>query len=528
VQVVSRAFIFLIAAIVTLLGIGCQSPSSSSANSLKINIGGDPQSLDPRKARDLKSQTLSRMLFEGLVRIDQNEKAALALAQSVDISSDLKKYTFHLKSSLWSNGTQVTAFDFVYAWKKVLSPNFLSDLAFYLYVIKGAKEAKEGKLSLDEVGICALDEKTLVVELENPTPYFLSLLATPVFFPVNQAVDEKNSSWAQKVETYVCNGPFQLIDWRHQDHITVGKNGTYWDSASVKLNRIEFLMVQEETELKMFEKGELDWAGSPLGTLPVDALENLKQKYSLQKKEILGTYFIRANTLKAPFEQPAMRQALSLAVNRRAIVDYILQGNQLPATGLVPLSLNLQKTPYFQDADVQRAKALFSLAQKKHPLPEITLLFSSSERSYLIAQALQQQWLEAFGIQIKLEAVEHKVYFDRLSKQDYQIALGSWTADFADPINFLEIFKYKNGGSNNTHWENPHFTQLLEKASQTTDSLKRLDLLAQSEKILIDEMPMIPIFYYTMLYVHKEALHGAILSSMGQIDFKWASMEDNR
>ena len=505
------------------MGIGCQSPSSSSvsstsASNLKINIGGDPQTLDPRKARDLKSLTLSRMLFEGLVRMDQNERAELALAKSVDLSSDLKKYTFHLRSSEWSNKDKVTAFDFVYAWKKVLSPDFLSDLAFHLYVIKGAKEAKEGKLSLDEIGIYALDEQTLVVELENPTPYFLSLLAIPVFFPVNKAVDEKNSCWAQKVATYVCNGPFQLIDWRHQDHLTVAKNGAYWDAPSVQLNRIEFLMVQEETELKMFEKGELDWAGSPLGTLPVDALESLKQKYSLQKKEILGTYFVRTNTLKEPFKQPAMRQAFALAVNRRAIVDYILQGNQIPATGLVPPSFRLQKEPYFQDADILRAKQLFS----HDPSSEITLLFSSSERSYLIAQALQQQWFEAFGIRVKLEGVEHKVYFDRLSKHDYQIALGSWTADFADPVNFLEIFKYKNGGSNNTHWENPHFIDLLEKAARTNDTQARSDFLAQSEKILIDEMPMIPIFYYTMLYVHQPALQGAILSSMGQIDFKWA------
>ena len=522
-----RGHLVYLSVILSLLAFGCQSPSSKivkqSERTVKINIVDEPQTLDPRRARDLKCQTISRMLFEGLVRMDQNEKTELALAESVDISSDLKVYTFHLKDSVWSNGDLVTASDFVYAWKKMLSADFPSDTAFHLYPIKNAKAIKEGKIDADAFGAVAVDAKTLTIELDQPTPYFLDLLAIPAFFPVNKKVDENTPSWSQNAATYVCNGPFQLSDWKHQDHLLMTKNSNYWDAPSVKLTSIELQMVQEETELKMFEKGELDWAGSPLGTLPVDALKSLRSGSALKSKEMLGTYFIRVNTQKGALKHASVRKALALAINRQAIVEHVTQGNQIPATGLVPTCLNLQKEPYFLDGDLQAAKKLFS-----GNLADITLLYPSSERSHLIAQAVQQQWFAAFGIRIKLEAVEGKVYLDRMSKQNYDLAIGSWTADFSDPINFLEVFKYKNGGSNNTFWENSRFIDLLDQSAQIADTSLRREVLAKSEKILMEEMPIIPVFYYSMLYVNQPELKDVVLSSMGQIDFRWASFEESK
>jgi oligopeptide transport system substrate-binding protein len=378
-----------------------------------------------------------------------------------------------------------------------------------------------------------LDDKTLEIELENPTPYFLSLVASPTFFPVNQKVDEKSSSWCQNPSTYVSNGPFQLAEWKHQDHLTLGKNNQYWDASNVKLTKLELQMLNDMTELNCFEKNELDWAGSPLSALPLDALHFLRQKNQLRSKEVLGTKFIRVNTETTPFKHPSMRKAFALAVNRRAIVDHITQGNQVPATGLVPISLGLQKQPYFYDADIITARRLFeeALAAQhliKESLPEIFLMFCKSERNHLIAQAIQHQWLEAFGIRVTLQSVESKVYFDRVSKQDFQLSFGDWIADFADPINFLEVFKYKKGGSNNTFWENLRYVELLDSSAKIADPQQRLDLLAESEQILIDEMPMIPIFYYTMLYVNQPQVKDVVLSSMGQIDFKWAYIEEEK
>lgn len=526
---------YLIWLILTAFSFGCQSSSKKNhevffAQKLKINIGDEPQTLDPRKARDLKSQSIARMLFDGLTRINPEEKAELALAEKCDISTDLKTYTFHLKDSVWSNADPLTASDFAYAWKKILSPDFPSDVAFHLYVIKNAKAAKEGKIGVDEIGVRVLNSKTLVIELENPTPYFLELIALPAFFPVNQRVDEKTPSWAQNAATYVGNGPFQLAQWRHQAGLTINKNDKYWDSESVKITSIELEILQADTELKLFEKNELDWAGSPFSTLPSDSIKALRKDNSLKTKELLGTYFIRTNTGKTPFNDVKIRRALGLVIDRRAIVDYIAQGNQVPATGLVPTSLKLQKEVYFQDADLSSARKLFSegietLLLKLEELPEIFLLYRTGERSHLIAQVLQQRWFEAFGLRVKLESTEGKVYWDRMSKQDYHLALADWIADFADPINFLEIFKYRNGGSNNTLWENPSYVALLDRSAQMTDQGQRRQILTKAEQILIQEMPIIPIFYYTMLYVSQPYLKNVVLSSMGQIDFKWAFIE---
>ncbi len=520
-----------------LLAIGSAACSSSQeqgkkANpiAMRVNIGDEPATLDPRKARDLSSLTLIRMLFEGLTRINREEKPELALAESVIISADLKTYTFHLRAAHWTNRDPITAEDFAYAWKKILDPQFSADNAFQLYVIKQARAAKEGSVPLDQVGIRVLDPLTLEVTLENPTPYFLELTAFPAFFPVPRKIDQINPRWAENQTTFVSNGPFALKNWKHQDLIDLCKNDDYWDASTVKLQALQLVMVERETELKMYEKNELDWAGSPLSILPVDALKHLRALTTLKTKPLLGTYFFRANIDKPPFHSLKIRKAFALAIDRKAIIDHVLQGNQIPATGLVPVSMGLQTHPYFMDADRLQARDLFEQALQesdltRETLPPISLMYAAGERNHLIAQAIQDQWFTAFGIRINLEAIEGKVYFDRLSKQDYQLASGSWIADFNDPINFLEVFKFKNASTNNTNWVHPAYIQLLDTSSKTQDSDARQQILSRSEKLLMEEMPIIPIFHYTMLYVDRDRVKDVFVSSMGNIDFKWAYIE---
>ncbi|MFI5333868.1 MAG: peptide ABC transporter substrate-binding protein [Chlamydiales bacterium] len=521
--------------ILTLLVSSCQ-PSSDAkrregSQKLRINLASEPQTLDPRAARGLNELTLMRMFFEGLTRIGKEEKPELALAKEIEISEDLKTYTFHLRSATWTNGEPVTAGDFVYAWRKMLDPGYPADSAFQLYVIKNAKAAKQGILPVDQIAVHAVDHETLKVELEQPTPYFLELLASPSFFPVHQKTDEKNAHWMENASGYVSNGPFCLAEWKHQNYILAKRNLSYWDREAVALAEIEMVMVKEETELKMFEKHELDWAGSPLSTLPVDALKILKSGKNLHVKPILGTYFLRTNIEKAPFDNPKIRWAFALAIHRQDIVEHVTQGNQIPATSIVPLSMQLQKEPYFQDGDTEMARSLFNatlreLQVTKEQLPEIVLTYAMNERNHLIAQALQQQWFEALGIRIKLEGIERKVYFDRLSKRDYQLSSGNWLADFNDPINFLEVFKYKTASTNNTQWEDPQFAGLLEDSMRSNDYGERSQLLSRSERILMDAMPAIPLYHYTLLYMKDDKLKDVVLTSMGQIDFKWVRFEE--
>jgi oligopeptide transport system substrate-binding protein len=495
-----------------------------------LNMGDEPHSLDPRKVRDLNSVNVLRMLFDGLTRINLEEKPELSLAERMKVSNDFKTYTFYLRQAEWSDGTPIKASDFAYAWKKVLDPQFSSSNAFLMYVIKNAKEAKEGKVSLDEVGIYVLDEHTLKIELEQITPYFLELLSHPVFFPVAQAVDERNPHWAEEANSYVSNGPFSLKEWKHHDQLELEKSDSYWDASKVKIENIQLVMVEADTAYRMFEKRELDWAGSPISVLPLDTLKFLKQENRLEAKPFLATAFIRVNVTKAPFQQSSLRKAFAFAINRKDIVEHVLQGGQEPAIGLVPSTMGLQSLPYFSDSNIHGAQELMAKWMKeekieKEQFPEVTLTFLSNERNRLVAQAVQQQWFEALGVRVKLEGVESKVFFDRISKQDFQLALGSWTADFNDPVNFLEVFKYRKNGTNNTCWEHPEYIRGLDLAAIIPNEGKRKEMLSFCEKVLIDEMPIIPLYHFTLLFAKNNQLNNVVVSSLGGLDFKWASFQ---
>ena len=495
---------------------------------LKINITSEPGTLDPRKARGLSDINVVKMFFEGLTRIDSNGAPSCALAKTYDLSEDGRLYTFHLRNSSWSNGDPLTADDFVYAWKKTLSPNFPSDQAAQLFPIKNAKSIKEGKLPMSFLGVKTLDSKTLVVKLENPTPYFLDLVASPVFFPINAMVDRANPNWAQNSQTFVSNGPFSLSEWKHHDQMIAEKNPHYWDKTSVKMGKIEIAMVDENTGFSLFENKQLHWEGSPYGVLPTDALSTLKTFEKLQTKPFLGTYWIRTNTETAPFNHAGFRRAFALAIDRKAIIEHVTQGNQIPALSVVPGSMGLQKTALFSDHNSTLAKELFQKTKEElglEELPEIRLSYANSDRNHRIAQAIQEQWSEAFGVRVALEAIETKVYFDRVSNQDYQLACGSWIADYNDPINFLEVFASKNNGTNNTGWENEEFATLLEETYTIQDKEQRNELLAKCEAKLVEEMPVMPIFNFTMLYVQDKNLQDVVLTETGNLDFKWASFK---
>jgi oligopeptide transport system substrate-binding protein len=466
------------------------------------------------------------MFFDGLTRMGGKAEPELALARSVEISADLKTYTFVISDASWSNGEAVLASDFVYAYRRALSPSFTSSYASQLYCIKNGRQIKEGTLPPDQLGVQAINDKTLVIQLEYPIPYFLKLLTMPIYFPVCEKTDRAFPHWMQKTEQFVCNGPFCPTSWQHASSLKVQKNGRYWDADHVGLQGVEFAMVEGNTELSLYEKKQLHWAGSPLSTLPVDALNDLRQKGVLRRQPILGTCFIRTNTEKEALDNPLVRRALALAISRKDLTDYVLAGEQIPATGLVPPELFQEKRVYFADGKMEEAKALIAqVFTEQDSFPKLTLTYSANERNRQLAQALQDQWRKALGIEVALEGIEPKVYYDRIGKQDFDLALGSWMADFEDPINFLELFKHKTSGTNNTLWEDPTYRDLLSASFQSSSPEERLKLLAQSEAILIEQMPIIPLYHYTMLYLQDQQLEGVVISSLGGLDFKWAMLQ---
>lgn len=508
----------------------CQQPSEKEG--LFLNICENPSSLDPRIVRTLRDSTLVEQLFEGLMRLDSNALPQPALAQSYEISEEGLTYTFYLRDALWTNGQAVTAHDFVYAWTSVLDPTFPADYAHLLYPIKNGKLAKEGSCSLDAIGVVALDDKTLVVHLENPTPYFLELLALPTLFPVNAHLVSKNPTWADPpAKHFVSNGPFALEKWVPHETLKLKKNESYHDAAYVTLASLSFSFVTDNvTESYLYEKGELDWLGQPLSnSLTAELTAKLKKEGVLQSYNVAGTFWLKYNAKKTPFDDARIRRAFAFAINRQEIIEGILQGNQERATSILPPTMLLTEKSTFEDGNLEMARSLFNEALSanqisKEELPPLTLSYLSTERNAKIASFVQDQWRTAFDIEVKLEAVERSCYWQKLKKGDFVVATGDWIADYNDPLSFFELFasKRENGGLNDMGWENEEFDQLLMEAKGESDATKRGLLLTQMEKILHIHMPVAPLYHYCFEYLKKEEISGVSLSPLGAADFKGA------
>lgn len=502
---------------------------ADSAKVLRLNLSDEPMSIDPAVADDQHSLTLARALFDGLVRIGPDGKLQLSLADKMDVSADLKTYTFHLREAKWSNGDPVTAHDFEYAWKRVLDPNTESSYAYQLFPILNAEKANSGKEKLDAVGVKAVDAKTLRVILEQPTPYFAELTAFPVFYPVNQKVVAANPAWAEEASTHVGNGPYKLASWNRDDKLTLSKNAGYWDQTAVKLDKLDFSISRgEDLALAKFDAGEVDMAGAPFGELPLNALPILQEKGLLHTKPLAAVYWYKFNTEQAPFTNAKIRKAFAYALNRQAIVDMVLKGNQEPALTAVPVSDKSKQPAYFKDNDQELAKTLLAEGMKElglTKLPPIAISLNQSPVHQKVAAEIQRQWKQALGVEVQLQELEWKVFLENLHNGDYQIGRSGWFADYADPANFLELYKEKDGGLNDTKWENKTYQSLLQQAASQADPAKRRQVLAQAEKLLMDEMPVIPIYFYTNNWVQDKKVKGIVMDDLGYIDFKWASKE---
>lgn len=497
---------------------------------LKLNLHSEPPTGDPGLASDTTSGAITRATFDGMTRVNEKGEPVNSVAEKIDISEDGLTYTFHLRDTQWSNGDPVTAHDFEFAWKRALDPKTTSDYAYQLFYIKNGEAYNSNKAKRDDVGVKALDDKTLEVKLENPTPFFLELTAFYTYYPVNKKVVESNPKWAAEAATHVGNGPFKMEAWEHKSKLVLVKNDKYWDKDTVKLDRIEFSMVEDEnTELSMYENGEIDWAGHPLSSLPTDSIQALKDQGKMTTIPIAGTYWYKFNTEQPPFNNIKIRKAFTYAINRQAIIDNITQQEQKPATGALPESMTVHPGGYFKDNDTETAKKLLAEGMKElglTKLPPISLSYNTSEGHKKIAEAIQDQWKQVLGVEVKLDNTEWKTYIEKLNTGNYQIGRLGWLGDFNDPINFLELFKDKNGGNNDTKWENPKFKELLNQSALEKDKEKRKKILADAEAILMEEMPVAPIYFYTYSYVKKDSVKGVIIDGLGSVDWKWASVSE--
>ncbi|USG64505.1 peptide ABC transporter substrate-binding protein [Brevibacillus ruminantium] len=498
----------------------------AEAKVLRMNME-EPATLDPTFAEDTVSGAVIRAIFDGLTRLDENGNPLNSIASDMKVSDDKTTYTFTLRDALWSNGDPVTAHDFEFAWKHALDPKTGSQAAYQFYSLKNAQAFTAGQAQRDDIGVKALDDKTLEIILEHPMPFFPTLVS--FLMPINKKVVESNPDWAKDSKTLVGNGPFKLETWEHKNKLTLVKNDQYWEADVVKLERIEFSMIEDaNTELAMFQNGDLDWAGGPISGLPVDAVGPLHQEGKLVTKPKATSYYIRFNAEKPPFTNVKVRKAFAYAINRKEIADNIGQAGQTPLMGITPITASLKPEGFFADNQPEEARKLLAEGMKElgmTKLPEISYLYNTSDRNKAIAEALQAVWKKELGVDVKLINKETKVYLDDQEQGNFVITRSSWTADYNDPVNFLQKFIEKYSSSNITRWHNPTYTDLIKKSYREGDDQKRKQTLLEAETLLMEEMPLTGIFSDVNAWVQSEKVKGVRVDPLSKIDFKWAYKE---
>jgi len=475
---------------------------------LVFNNGAEPETLDPALMTGVPEMTLALALFEGLTSLHPKTLVPVpGIAERWDLSADGRTYVFHLRPSRWSDGSPLTAHDFVYAWRRTLEPATNAKYAYQLYCIAGARAFNTGTLTDPaKLGLRALDDHTLEVRLDHPLAYFLELTAFATFAPVQrQCLQAHGKQWTRPGKL-VGNGPFALAEWRQQDVIVLKKNPHFWDAARVRLAEIRALAIDDaETSLKKYRNDEVHWIRS-VPTAKVAAAAGLQ---GFRYSPSLATYFYRFNVTKPPLDDPRVRKALNMAVDKAAIARYLLRGGQRPARSFVPPLLAGYTPPQGPPHSPDTARRL--LAEAGFPegrgFPTLQLLYNTSESHKLIAEAIQHMWHTVLGIRVELLNQEWKVYMDSLSHLDYDIARSSWVGDYADPNTFLDMF-VTGGGNNRTGWSDPRYDALIARAAREVDPPRRFALLQQAERLLVaDAMPILPIHFTVNVYlVHPRVL----------------------
>ncbi|WP_461611626.1 peptide ABC transporter substrate-binding protein [Cytobacillus kochii] len=495
---------------------------------LYMNNAQEPTSFDPPIGFDSVSWSALNNLMEGLTRLGEDHQPAPAIAEKWDVSEDGKVYTFHLRDDAkWSNGDDVTAGDFVYAWKRLLNPDTGSAAAFLGYFIEGGEAFNNGDGSADDVQVKAVDEKTFEVTLTSPQAYFLSVITNPAFFPINEKVAEENPEWFAEADSYVSNGPFKLTEWQHDSHFVMEKNENYWDATNVKLDKVHWAMVDDETtEYQMYKTDELDTSA-----VPAELSEELFADGSAQMVEQAGDYFYRFNVTMEPFQNVNIRKAFVMAINQQEIVDYVTKNGEEPAYGFVSPGFKDPSGKDFREAggnlvetNLEEAKALLAKGMEEEgydTLPEVTLTYSTSENHKKMAEAIQQMLKENLDVSVKLANMEWNVFSEEQTALKFQFSRSSFLADYADPINFLENFQTGHS-MNRTGWSNEEYDKLIKDAKNEANEEKRFEMMYEAEKILFEEMPIMPIHFYNQVYLQKENITGIVRHPVGYIELKWA------
>lgn len=501
---------------------------------LRVGIGGEPRDLDPHTVSGTPAMRVIQSLMEGLVTFHPTDDDIpyAGVAHSWSQTEDGLTWRFFLREEAkWSNGEPLLAEHFVYAWKRVLHPDLGNEYADWLYMIRNAEAYHRGELtSFSDVGVIAEDAHTLRIELHEPVADFLKILLNHTFLPVYPPVIEAHggpglraSGWTRP-EHHVGNGPFRLVRWEPNSIIRVEPNPHYWDAGVVRLQAIEFFPIEDEnTEMRAFESGQLHITNS----VPV----NMREHYRTTSPENIrfdpfsGVYFLRVNVESGVLRDPQVRRALSLAVNRQQIVDRLLKGGERVATAFTPGGLGGYEPPVGSSFDPDAARK--ALAEAGYPggagFPEIELLFNTSDNHRKIAEAVQAMWREILGIDIVLTNKEWKVYLDTVKARNYDIARAGWVGS-AYPQGFLRI-QLSYSPNNDSGYVDATFDTLLEEAMRTLDDERRHALLFEAEARMLEATPVIPIYWYTNVFLIDERVRNWAPKLVNQRPYKFVYLD---
>ena len=527
--------------------------ASTGDFNITVNLASEPQTMDPALNTTSDGSNMANHLFEGLMKWEDSgaevngsdgtaHSAQLAPGQAESYEKTENEdgtvtYTFKLRDGIkWSDGKDVTAGDFEYAWKRLVDPATAADYSYMLDCVVNANEIIAGEKDASELAVKAVDDKTFEVTLVNDLPYFEELCAFPAMMPVRQdIIEEAGDNWTFDVATYISNGAYKMKEWTHNSQIVVEKNENYYDYEKLGPETITFkLMDNQNAMLSGFNSGELDF----IEDVPQAEIANLIASGDMKIVDYIGTYYVCFQTQKAPFDDARVRKAFSLAIDRTYIVNQVTQSGQVEAGGFVPAGVYdaegatgddfrtvggdyYKPTDADYEANCEEARAL--LAEAGYPdgegFPVVEYLYNTSDAHKAVAEALQYMWEEELGVKVTLNNQEWAAFLQTRKDGDYSIARNGWIADYNDPISFLDMWM-TGGGNNDAQYENEEYDSLIKEAKTTTDVKERMELLHKAEdKIIGEDNALAPLYFYTQKYMLADGIEGLYYCPLGYFFF---------
>jgi len=505
--------------------------TTTEATTLSVILGPEPDTIDPNLNSAADAGMMIEHAFGGLTKLESDAITyGPGDAESWEISEDGLTYTFHLRDGLkWSDGSPLTANDYVYSWNRLVNPDTAADYSYLCDIIEGYDEAK--------LNVVATDDKTLTVTLKAMCPYFLELVAFTTFYPVKQDVIESaGESWTLDPATYVGNGPYKLKEWAHDSYVLMEKNENYWDAANVKSQEIKFVLMSDpSSQLAAYESGEVSF----IDDIPTSEIAAQKEQADFHMDNQLSVAYVQYNTQNEYLSNPLLRKALTLAVDRTYICEQIGQAGQQPTSAFVPTGLSdADPTQDFRtvggeyynatdyEGNVELAKQ--ALEEAGYPngegLPTFNYLTNEGGTNVDIAEALQDMWSK-IGVNVNIDVQEWNTMLVSRKDGQFDITRGGWGADYNDPITFLDMY-ITGGGNNDPQWSNKDYDALIKKAKTTSDSAERMQYMHDAEDIIMGEWVLCPLFNTVDLYKISDKLQGVYVSKLGHKHFQYATVTE--